>query len=201
MSFSGLTQHRRSELASSGSLTSPDRLVQYLWAHSRGHPIHGFTGHKIIEATFTQDYYSGDFVKGHQHGKGTHISGTGMVYEGDFVFGRRHGKGKLVYPTGDSYDGDWVEDVCHGQGTYIENTTGNKYVGGFKDGKRHGKGISYWEVADAELDLCQICYTEEMDAVFAECGHLCSCVTCANLVSLCPMCRKEVKKVIKIYRA
>ncbi|KAJ5344025.1 zinc finger protein [Penicillium brevicompactum] len=196
-----LTKDKRSQLASTGMFTSPDRLVQYLWANSRGHPIHGFTGTKTIEATFTQDYYSGDFVKGHQHGKGTHISGNGMVYEGDFIFGRRHGQGKLVYPTGDSYDGDWVEDVCHGQGTYVEKTTGNKYVGGFKDGKRHGKGISYWEVADAELDLCQICYTEEMDAVFAECGHLCSCVTCANLVSLCPMCRKEVKKVIKIYRA
>ncbi|KAJ5795348.1 hypothetical protein N7457_001947 [Penicillium paradoxum] len=196
-----LAKDKRSELASSGLFTSPDRLVQYLWAGSRGHPIHGFTGTKTIEATFTNDYYSGDFLKGYHHGRGTHISGTGMVYEGDFVFGRRHGQGKLKYPTGDSYDGDWIEDVCHGQGTYIEKTTGNKYVGGFKDGKRHGKGISYWEVADAELDLCQICYTEEMDAVFAECGHLCSCVTCANLVSLCPMCRKEVKKVIKIYRA
>ncbi|KAJ5563129.1 Zinc finger RING-type [Penicillium sp. DV-2018c] len=196
-----LTKDKRSELAASGLFTSPDRLVQYLWAVSRRHPIQGFTGVMTIEATFTNDYYSGDFLKGHRHGRGTHVSGTGMVYEGDFVFGRRHGDGKLVYPTGDSYDGDWVEDVCHGQGTYIEKTTGNKYVGGFKDGKRHGKGISYWEVADAELDLCQICYTEEMDAVFAECGHLCSCVTCANLVSLCPMCRKEVKKVIKIYRA
>jgi hypothetical protein len=193
--------HRRSQLASSGFFTSPDRLVQYLWANSRNHPIQGFTGSKTMEATFTNDYYKGDFVKGHYHGKGTHVSSTGMIYEGDFVFGRRHGRGKLVYPTGDSYDGDWIEDVCHGEGTYVEKTTGNKYVGGFKDGKRHGKGISYWEVADAELDLCQICYTEEMDAVFAECGHLCSCVTCANLVNLCPMCRKEVKKVIKIYRA
>ncbi|KAJ5451743.1 Zinc finger RING-type [Penicillium cf. griseofulvum] len=196
-----LTKDKRTQLASSGFFTSPDRLVQYLWADSRGHPIQGFTGLKIIEATFTQDYYIGSFLKGYRHGRGKHISSTGMIYEGDFIFGRRHGQGKLNYPTGDSYDGDWVEDVCHGQGTYVEKTTGNKYVGGFKDGKRHGKGVSYWEVADAELDLCQICYTEEMDAVFAECGHLCSCVTCANLVSLCPMCRKEVKKVIKIYRA
>ncbi|CAG7944237.1 unnamed protein product [Penicillium nalgiovense] len=196
-----LTKDKRTQLALSGLFTSPDRLVQYLWAESRGHPIQGFTGVKTIEANFTSDYYSGHFLKGYHHGRGKHISSTGMIYEGDFVFGRRHGQGKLNYPTGDSYDGDWVEDVCHGQGTYIEKTTGNKYIGGFKDGKRHGRGISYWEVADAELDLCQICYTEEMDAVFAECGHLCSCVTCANLVNLCPMCRKEVKKVIKIYRA
>lgn len=122
------------------------------------------------------------------------------MYEGDFVFGRRHGTGKMEYPTGDTYDGDWVEDVRHGTGTYIEKTTGNKYVGGYKDGKRHGKGIHYLEVADEEMDLCQICYSEEQDAVFCDCGHVCACVTCAKQVDLCPICRKSIKSVIKIYR-
>ena len=97
-----LTEDRRNQLASSGLFTSPDRLVQYLWADSRGHPIQGFTGTKTIEATFTNDYYSGQFLKGYHHGRGKHISSTGMIYEGDFVFGRRHGQGKLIYPTGDS---------------------------------------------------------------------------------------------------
>lgn len=191
---------KRIELGVSGLFSSPDRLVQYLWAKSRNHPIQGFTGTKTVEATFTSDYYSGDFLNGYYHGRGKHFSGTGTVYEGDFVFGRRHGQGKMEYPTGDTYDGDWVEDVRHGQGTYVERKTGNKYVGGYKDGKRHGKGISYWEVADEEADLCQICYSEEQDAVFCDCGHVCSCVTCAKQVDLCPICRKTIKSVIKIYR-
>ncbi|KAJ5398300.1 hypothetical protein N7509_006413 [Penicillium cosmopolitanum] len=195
-----LRNDKRMELGISGLFSSPDRLVQYLWAESRNHPIQGFTGTKTVEATFTSDYYSGDFLNGHYHGKGKHFSGTGTVYEGDFVFGRRHGQGKMEYPTGDTYDGDWVEDVRHGQGTYIEKNTGNKYVGGYKDGKRHGKGISYWEVADEEADLCQICYSEEQNAVFCDCGHVCSCVTCAKQVDLCPICRKTIKSVIKIYR-
>ncbi|KAJ5981047.1 Zinc finger RING-type [Penicillium waksmanii] len=195
-----LRNDKRMELGISGLFSSPDRLVQYLWAESRSHPIQGFTGTKTVEATFTSDYYSGDFLNGHYHGRGKHFSGTGTVYEGDFVFGRRHGQGKMEYPTGDTYDGDWVEDVRHGQGTYIEKNTGNKYVGGYKDGKRHGKGISYWEVADEEADLCQICYSEEQNAVFCDCGHVCSCVTCAKQVDLCPICRKTIKSVIKIYR-
>lgn len=195
-----LSKDKRSQLGTSGLFSSPDRLVQYLWAESRHHPIQGFTGTKTVEATFTSDYYSGDFLKGYYHGRGKHYSGTGTVYEGDFVFGKRHGQGKMEYPTGDTYDGDWVEDVRHGQGTYIEKKTGNKYVGGYKDGKRHGKGISYWEVADEEMDLCQICYSEEQDAVFCDCGHVCSCVTCAKQVDLCPICRKTIKNVIKIYR-
>lgn len=195
-----LRNDKRRELGISGLFSSPDRLVQYLWAKSRNHPIQGFTGTKTVEATFTSDYYSGDFLNGHYHGRGKHYSGTGTVYEGDFVFGRRHGQGKMDYPTGDTYDGDWVEDVRHGQGTYVEKKTGNKYVGGYKDGKRHGKGISYWEVADEEADLCQICYSEEQNAVFCDCGHVCSCVTCAKQVDLCPICRKTIKSVIKIYK-
>ncbi|KAJ5642014.1 Zinc fingerRING-type [Penicillium lividum] len=195
-----LTKEKRSQLGLSGLFSSPDRLVQYLWAKSRNHPVQGFNGTKTVEATFTNDFYSGEFLKGYYHGRGKHLSGTGTVYEGDFIFGRRHGKGKMEYPTGDTYDGDWVEDVRHGQGTYVEKTTGNSYVGGYKDGKKYGKGISYWEVADEEADMCQICYSEEQDAVFIDCGHVCSCVTCAKQVDLCPICRKSIKSVIKIYR-
>ncbi|KAJ5223250.1 hypothetical protein N7468_007792 [Penicillium chermesinum] len=178
-----LSKDKRTELGISGLFSSPDRLVQYLWAESRSHPIQGFTGTKTVEATFTSDFYSGEFLKGYYHGRGKHLSGTGAVYEGDFVFGKRHGQGKWNTP----------------RVTYMMKT-GNKYVGGYKDGKRHGKGISYWEVVDDEMDLCQICYSEEQDAVFCDCGHVCSCVTCAKQVDLCPICRKSIKSVIKIYR-
>lgn len=195
-----LSKEQRASVGSAGLFTNPDRLVQYIWACSRRHPTRAFTGTKTVDATFNGDYYSGDFSKGYYHGKGTHISDTGTTYTGDFIFGQRHGVGKMEYPSGDSYEGDWVEDQRHGQGTFIESKTGNKYVGGYKEGKRHGKGISYWEVADEEMDLCQICYGEEQDALFYDCGHVCACVTCAREVDICPICRKNVIKVVKIYK-
>ncbi|KAI9924316.1 hypothetical protein ASPWEDRAFT_115266 [Aspergillus wentii DTO 134E9] len=195
-----LTKERRAALNEAGLIANPDRLVQYLSAESRKHPTQAFTGFKTIEATFAGDYYSGEFKKGYFHGKGKHVSDTAAIYEGDFVFGRRHGKGLMDYPSGDTYDGDWFEDQRHGQGTFLERKTGNKYVGGYKDGKRHGKGISYWEVADEEMDLCQICYGEEQDALFYDCGHVCACVTCARQVDICPICRKSIISVVKIYR-
>lgn len=191
---------RRAQLGAAGLFTNPDRLAQYLWASSRRHPTRAFTGTKTIDATFNGDYYSGEFHKGYYHGKGTHISDSGATYTGDFIFGQRHGKGKMEYPSGDTYEGDWVEDQRHGQGTFIERKTGNKYVGGYKDGKRHGKGISYWEVADEEMDLCQICYSEEKDALFYDCGHVCACVACARQIDTCPICRKNVINVVKIYK-
>ena len=192
---------RRTELHQAGLLTTPDRLVQCLWASSRQHPTQAFTGFKTIEATFTGDYYSGEFHKGFYHGRGKHISDLAAIYEGDYVFGRRPGKGVMEYPSGYTSDGDWFDDQRHGQGTFIERKTGNKYVGGYKDGRRHGKGISYWEVADEEIDLCQICYGEEQDALFFDCGHVCACVACARQVDICPICRKSILSVVKIYRS
>jgi hypothetical protein len=188
------------KLNQAGLLANPDQLVRYLWAESRNHPTKAFTGSKTIEASFTSEYYSGELNKGFYHGKGKHISDSAGTYDGEFVLGKRHGKGLMEYPIGDTYDGDWYENQCHGQGTFVEKKTGNKYVGGYKDGKRHGKGISYWEVADEEMDLCQICYCEEQDALFYDCGHVCACVTCARQVDICPICRKNIISVVKIYR-
>ncbi|KAL4882255.1 hypothetical protein BJY04DRAFT_187530 [Aspergillus karnatakaensis] len=195
-----LNKEARVQLHKKGLFSSPDKIVRYLWALSRNHPRQAFTGTKTIDATFTSEYYSGEIMKGHYHGQGKHISDSAATYTGDWVLGKRHGKGLMEYPIGDTYDGDWDENQCHGQGTFVERKTGNKYVGGYKDGKRHGKGISYWEVADEEMDLCQICFGEEQDALFYDCGHVCACVTCARQVEICPICRKNILNVVKIYR-
>ncbi|KAL2846649.1 hypothetical protein BJY01DRAFT_173675 [Aspergillus pseudoustus] len=195
-----LNKEKRAKLNETGLFANPDPLVRYTWAESRNHPIQAFTGTKTIDATFTSDYYSGEIMKGYYHGKGKHISDSAATYTGDYVLSKKHGNGLMEYPTGDTYDGDWYENQCHGQGTFIERKTGNKYVGGYKDGKRHGKGISYWEVADEEMDLCQICFGEEQDALFYDCGHVCACVTCARQVEICPICRKNILNVVKIYR-
>ncbi|KAL2220470.1 hypothetical protein M432DRAFT_320148 [Thermoascus aurantiacus ATCC 26904] len=195
-----LSQDRREELAKAGLFTTPDRLVEYLWAASRRHPTKAFTGTRTLDAPFGGDYYSGDIHKGYYHGRGTHISESGATYVGDFVFGQRHGKGRMEYESGDTYDGDWFEDQRHGHGTFVERRTGNRYVGGYRHGKRHGRGVTYWEVADEEMDLCQICYGEDQDALFYDCGHVCACVGCARQVDVCPVCRKSVISVVRVYR-
>ena len=53
-----------------------------------------------------------------------------------------------------------------------------------------------------EKDLCAICWQEERDAVFVPCGHLVSCLGCARACRrTCPMCRKSVHKVQKVFRS
>ncbi len=53
---------------------------------------------------------------------------------------------------------------------------------------------------------CLICASQKVDAAFVECGHMIACLQCANKIKnsgkferKCPVCRKEIKKVLKIY--
>ena len=169
---------------------------------ARNHPIQAFTGDTVV-SSFGTTYYQGPMVKGLYHGAaGVHISANGHTYKGPFVAGERSGaEGEMTFQNGDVYQGSWLKDEKHGQGTFVEKRTGNKYMGGYENGKRWGKGVTYWEVADEEGDMCQICYGEEIDALFYDCGHVCACVECAKQVDSCPICRKSVRHVVRMYRS
>lgn len=198
------SEARIKELEKDGKFTNPGELSRYLRAVDRRHPIHSKSTNDIIElADFGTDYYRGPLLNGRCHGAHCcSISSTGNTYEGPLVCDVKAGKGgKMTYCNGDTYEGEWYDDERHGQGTFAEARTGNKYVGGFERGKRWGMGTTYWQVADEQADLCQICYGDEIDALFFDCGHVCACVECAKQCEQCPICRKPVKQVVKMFRS
>lgn len=47
--------------------------------------------------------------------------------------------------------------------------------------------------------LCKICLDDEVGVVFLPCGHLVTCVQCANSVNQCPMCRNVIKGFVRTY--
>ena len=56
-----------------------------------------------------------------------------------------------------------------------------------------------------DLDTCKICYSEKSNTVFIECGHMVACDVCAKLIMetderSCPICRKKILKVIRVYK-
>lgn len=197
-----LSEKTKASLLAEGKFVTPDTLSRYLWMKARKHPIESFTGIKTVN-TFGRDYYSGPLLNGRFHGEdATYITSSGHVYVGPFVAGVRQGaNGTLTYQNGDTYLGSFQNNEKHGQGTFIQKRTGNKYVGGHQNDKRWGKGTMYYEVADEEGEMCQICYGEAMDALFYDCGHVCACVECARQVEVCPICRKSVREVVRVYRA
>ena len=149
---------------------------------------------------FGSGYVSAENKGGVMTGHCIRIDTAGDAYFGNMVLSMVSGQGTMYYANGDDYAGDWAGDLPNGQGQMVYGKTGNTYMGGWKNGKRHGKGTMHFEVADEDLEICRICYESEMDALFFRCGHVVACEECARQVKDCPVCRKPVDAVVKIWK-
>ena len=50
-----------------------------------------------------------------------------------------------------------------------------------------------------EARSCKICMENDINMAFYPCGHLISCAICAKTLKDCPMCRKNIKGILKTY--
>jgi len=48
---------------------------------------------------------------------------------------------------------------------------------------------------------CKVCLDNEADVCFIPCGHLCTCVQCANKLKQCPICRTKIQQSIRTYKS
>lgn len=168
----------------------------------RSGKYHG-QGHLI---TLSGDEYIGEFLDGMYDGRGKLATADGYKYEGKFAKGLYEGWGELHRvdeqgKIGDKYHGDFVKGRYHGSGLLVDGETGNIYDGGWKRGKKHGRGTTYWKSSEEQKRLCKICEGRTADHVFYDCGHVVACKSCARECEECPVCRKEVRDVIKIFVA
>ena len=102
--------------------------------------------------------YTGDFVRGLQHGMGTLTYADGSVYVGSFYEGRQHGRGKWRAAAGSAPP---LSDIEAGRALLEGSIAGvaaaatssaagaaatagsggvHRYDGEWKDGKKHGRG-------------------------------------------------------------
>lgn len=52
---------------------------------------------------------------------------------------------------------------------------------------------------DRVTDLCVVCLEQPCGSVFAQCGHMCTCVGCSQQLQRCPICRAKTSS-IRVYR-
>ena len=62
------------------------------------------------------------------------------------------------------------------------------------------------EAADNASNECTVCWEKPPNCVIYTCGHMCMCYECAvdiknNQGALCPICRQEIKDIIKIFKS
>lgn len=203
-----LGEKKMETLKAEAKYVDPGHLMRYLAMVQREHPTLARNSKEVVEISeFGGDFYKGPLVRGQRHGQECSlITQSGDTYEGPLVAGQKSGaKGRMTYQNGDVYEGGWLDDQKHGQGEFLEKRTGNRYVGGYENDKRWGKGVTYWEVADQQAALCQVCYFEEVDALFYRCGHVVACYACAKQCASdtngCPVCRRPIEAVVRMYRS
>nr|AFS51919.1 inhibitor of apoptosis protein 3 [Dendrolimus kikuchii nucleopolyhedrovirus] len=49
--------------------------------------------------------------------------------------------------------------------------------------------------------ICKICYTNKRNACFVPCNHVVACVECSACLTECPVCRRPVDDITKLYFA
>ncbi|KAL5499588.1 hypothetical protein EMCRGX_G011033 [Ephydatia muelleri] len=54
---------------------------------------------------------------------------------------------------------------------------------------------------DEHVSECRICFEVPSMMVFVPCGHMCTCEDCSKQVGKCPICRCDIERSIKLYRA
>uniref|UniRef100_A0A3P8SXH2 Alsin Rho guanine nucleotide exchange factor ALS2 n=1 Tax=Amphiprion percula TaxID=161767 RepID=A0A3P8SXH2_AMPPE len=115
---------------SSPGLTAMSRTASYT-----------FTG----DERFKDAQYTGSWLAGRVHGRGTMKWPDGQIYTGNFKNGLEDGYGECMIPNKvlnkpDTYQGQWREGKIHGFGKY-KYASGEVYEGCFCDGQRHGYGM------------------------------------------------------------
>jgi len=52
-----------------------------------------------------------------------------------------------------------------------------------------------------EADVCKICFENQVDTVILPCGHCCCCYFCLEGMKDCPICRRPIDKLVKIFKS
>jgi len=56
-------------------------------------------------------------------------------------------------------------------------------------------------ISNGQSNLCTICWDAERDCLIMPCKHNVSCTRCIKSVKNCPICRRAIADIIKIYKA
>ncbi|PVV04777.1 hypothetical protein BB560_000721 [Smittium megazygosporum] len=74
----------------------------------------------------------------------------------------------------------------------------------FKNFESYEEGKSK-DDEDEDKEICRICFSSVINCVLLNCGHLCCCIKCAELILSsgnpeCPFCRQTIVKSLHVFR-
>lgn len=57
------------------------------------------------------------------------------------------------------------------------------------------------EEAASEQEACVVCMANKINTVILNCGHVAVCATCSTMLQDCPICRAEIRKIVRTFSA
>ena len=57
------------------------------------------------------------------------------------------------------------------------------------------------ELKAQDSELCNICMVNPIDCLILECGHMCTCLICAEALLKCPICRQQISRIVKAFKS
>ena len=52
-----------------------------------------------------------------------------------------------------------------------------------------------------ESNVCKVCMDAVADCLLLECGHMVTCTACGKRLAECPVCRRYIVRVVRVFRA
>lgn len=205
--------------------TSAEKLVGFLTL-SNNYRYHGEIQHKEPHGYGTFLYANLDKYTGHCRlgqadgfGKYTWHENSNVQYTGYFSSGRFHGIGTLETRTHIT-KGQWRFDRKHGYflttDIVRQTTTREMWI---KNKLQLQESIQYIPIEALQTtklnpikqqkklqkrytpsnSKCIGCELKLKNATSVDCGHVCMCDECLLKCTTCPICRKPISKIIKLF--
>lgn len=182
--------------------------------HLRNKEPHGIGTFRYAKG----DVYRGMCRWGKPDGFGEYSYKSGGKYKGYFSYGRLHGVGTYEDKK-NIYKGNWRCDKKHGTFYRTSKIVKKSFVQDWRKGKlikykpidyvepkslittRHAPGrmIKKKEPYKGVGKTCVACCINVPNATNDLCGHVVMCEECLSKCNRCPICRKAMGKIIKLY--
>jgi len=76
---------------------------------------------------------------------------------------------------------------------------GSEAEGGGEHNVRYGSDSEHDGSTLYKEGMCKVCFEVEVETVLGPCGHEIVCSKCAAKLDKCPVCRKVITRVIRVY--
>lgn len=165
------------------------------------------------------DKYIGEILFGKLDGYGIYYYKSGAKYTGFFSYNRRHGIGTFE-DENNIYKGQWRNDKKHGmffrtkknceitfeQKWYNGNQVSSNKVSYIQPSalithksNPKNKPKKYQITYKGVEKKCIGCYDKPTNSTNTACGHVAMCYDCLKKCDKCPICRCEIKFILKLF--